>query len=731
MLRSSEFSQQLCILSENLPIGYKRLDCVSKWLITLLMDEQSTVANETEFPIITKKIRDEAWGSIEDNFRRSSFYLSIKAMIQHSLRFQMNFGAGKSLYKIFMLKFLVDTCEPYKKEKVFNIDLLSQMIAKIARRIEKLSTMMIADDLENLCDQTIREAKKTIQKIRQKIDKQIKRKYKLDKNLSKLAVLKGLELNEDSKYNMEVMKELDEYLKKRTQNATDEAGNNGFKPPANITYERYFKYIFVPDIEIATKIKSGIDQRIFWMDFERVVLHKMKVGDDQLTCKDLRSWSFEYAKFAEKSYKNNPLFISRMLLVRLKLIAMLDDQATKKYPMLLQHKSGINENMINYFLLPQSTDMRHAFELEKYFRDRNEDAIDPSLIGQKQVSDSSFAVKFARDDLNMQQIRNEILDKDNEKVEKRRAERDKGRRKVEELRSEANSMDHEYIPQRNRQSKRCSDTCKRCVIQRKFNDVSIKQYEHLLPQKEMMQFAIVFELQIPEEIACLRDVLCIFGEFCHGEPKQMQIKVKYNDRLTDFNKSSSEHVGLGSTTKQTLNNISVDSSLKQIIVQNTFNCMYYGHENGKKKAIPSHTSILPVKKHCTLEAKDEYISLQWALYSTEHNENKVLASQSKCGTNLTLSEYKNFGTLRSDGHRLQIRKLYAMIETESLSFEKEGVLALVMQTLWECEVSGEADYVRESHIDFRDAKFCDAMIELLQKFVEQQKNNWVCKYENK
>lgn len=66
-----------------------------------------------------------------------------------------------------------------------------------------------------------------------------------------------------------------------------------------------------------------------------------------------------------------------------------------------------------------------------------------------------------------------------------------------------------------------------------------------------------------------------------------------------------------------------------------------------------------------------------------------------------------------------------MIETEALPFEKEDVLALVMQTLWECGVSGDVNYIRESHLDFHDAIFCNAMIDLLGKFVEQQRSNWM------
>ncbi|XP_055310984.1 uncharacterized protein LOC129573874 [Sitodiplosis mosellana] len=69
--------------------------------------------------------------------------------------------------------------------------------------------------------------------------------------------------------------------------------------------------------------------------------------------------------------------------------------------------------------------------------------------------------------------------------------------------------------------------------------------------------------------------------------------------------------------------------------------------------------------------------------------------------------------------------MYAMIESEALSFEKSSVLSLIIQILWETGVSGDSGTIRESHTDFNDQQFAAAMIEMLEKFCEQQKDNWV------
>lgn len=104
-----------------------------------------------------------------------------------------------------------------------------------------------------------------------------------------------------------------------------------------------------------------------------------------------------------------------------------------------------------------------------------------------------------------------------------------------------------------------------------------------------------------------------------------------------------------------------------------------------------------------------------------------LARPSKCPDNLSIAEFNSFGTLRADGYRSQLFKLYAMIEMEKLSFEKESVLALIMQTLWECGVYDElnANAVRETHIDFLNVNFCSAMLDRLEEYTVQQEMNWM------
>lgn len=726
MLKSQEYSKQICLFAKNSSIGNHRLESVSELLLTLLMDATSIVATQEEFPLITKKIRDEICGEKCDIFQRSSFYVSVKAMLQHSFTMQ-NPGAGKTFYKIFMLKFLIGTCAPYKEHMTFDIDLISQAIAKLARRIEKLSKIeIIPVELIDLYSSTIDEAKDTIKKIREKIDAQIEKKQKDDEKDAELPKLTNLNFASDICYKSP---KLQNYLKERAQEQNNHQTSTGFKFSDFTSYKLYFNNALIPERSTISQVKDGIEKRLFWMSFENEILYETKVDDNRWTCVDLRFWSFAYADFAENNYKECPLFISRMLLVRLKIIMVLDKKAIDQHELLNEYKSGINPDIINCLLLPQSKDMQIAYEIEQYFRRRNERSSFPSIIEEDFIENGSFSVRFAENDLKnnerMKEIRKKILEKDEKNVNNKMAEWNRLIKEVEERRNEAISMKCDYTSQ-----------CKHCEKNEQAIR-TIKPYERLWPEDNTEQLAILFELNIPEVIACLRDVSCRFLVYFEEKSEPLTIRNNWFEfisnifpNLDEFPPYKSEYVKLGSRYKQILKKIRVvEGALEKLIIENTSECIFYVD---KKPTIKQYNYRLPwlkvsidkIKKECTLNIQDEYADLQWALSSTKHTENEVLSTVYECGIDMTLSTYRNFGLLRSDGDRMQSWKLFVMIKNETLPFEKEGVFLLMMQTLWECEVSGEDGFVRESHIDFDDKQFCGEMIKQLDNFVKQQEDNW-------
>lgn len=219
MLCSEEFANQLCLLCEELPIGgSSRRNHVSKWLSTVLTNDKSSTASIKEFPFITKKIRDESLGETKMNFfRRSAHYMSAKVILQHSLTLQLDAEIGKFLYKLVMLQFLSRMCKVYKDPEceTFDIDLLAQMIAKMARRIEKLSEILpdeITEKVATFYSEIIDDAKETIAVIRSKINKQIQSIQNEEEQKSRLRPLRDLNFEDDVHQRMPMLRR---YLSER------------------------------------------------------------------------------------------------------------------------------------------------------------------------------------------------------------------------------------------------------------------------------------------------------------------------------------------------------------------------------------------------------------------------------------------------------------------------------------------------------------------------------------
>lgn len=208
-----------------------------------------------------------------------------------------------------------------------------------------------------------------------------------------------------------------------------------------------------------------IDSRIYWTDFENTILYQTSRKDEHTDANELRQNLLNYKEAVEEKYKGNPVMISRMILVYLKVIAVLDRRATIEYPLLKKHRSGINSAIIASLLLPQRADMETALHLEKYFRMRDETAQHPSLIEEKNVSDKSFSVNCARENEEMNELRDTILELDKANVQRQKEKWTEGRETVGRIRDNANRLRCTFITDRHGDVHH-DRRCRRCQLNR-------------------------------------------------------------------------------------------------------------------------------------------------------------------------------------------------------------------------------------------------------------------------
>lgn len=567
MLTSLEFSQQLFQLSKNVAED-SQSTCgvyVSQWLLPMLSTYDTTIMRQTEFPIITKKIRDDVIGvkTMAQNppFRRSTFWTFLKAILQLNLTIELDEVSGHLLYKLVMIKVLTSLCNFYNSKMYtrLNVDIVNHSLAKLARRIEKLNVLIselegdnpnkfdsLPNGFEDIYNSTMDDTKLVIFKVREKLDHQIDEIQSKNEELSNLVPLSGLAFDTDVK---QKLPNLRKYLDTRPQPGQSE--NEEI-----LKVKVFTRYPIgsdeTPDVNLFAKLKSPIDISIFLCDFENWILY---VLDDINTCtpETLRSLSFAYGQLSGKHYSNDPLGFSRMVLTQIKILSLLDRIATGAHSALKKHRPGISLEIFEHLLLPQYEDFEIAHDLKKYFAKRFEKAKYPSLIEEEKVSDESFSYKLAKKSDEMNAILVRIQQSTDATIAVIAKEWELRRKEVSDLRNRQASMSCEYITNSNgkRQHK---DSCLNCKMTTKISNVRVTTFEDPLPEEESDRYAIVFELRIPMEIACLRDVLHEVMQLLNEPAKKMKKVEKWTTSsvLDEFDQSSSERVFLGSTIKGTL-----------------------------------------------------------------------------------------------------------------------------------------------------------------------------------
>lgn len=190
-------------------------DClVSEWLMTCLTNRDSDITSTDEFPRITKKMRDEVIKTAGDGqFRRSGLWTATKVFLQLALQNEYGERQGKVYYKTILLQLMCNLSRIWLRKEITAIDasLALQMMAKLARRTEKLSA--IDDEYLVFTEATKKEVLKTINEIYERIDINFQNQIDVDQikypALEDLKIIKFVQLE---------LKTVQEYIRKRVEN---------------------------------------------------------------------------------------------------------------------------------------------------------------------------------------------------------------------------------------------------------------------------------------------------------------------------------------------------------------------------------------------------------------------------------------------------------------------------------------------------------------------------------
>lgn len=742
LLRSREFAHQLALLSTELPIDY-RADSTSQgylshWLLTALADDGAASTPTDHFPMTTKRIRDECIKSSTKHpwFRRSPLYTSMKSILQHNLLLEKGHSVGYLLYKIIWLRFILHVSDPIAEhpDDAINVDLTTQLMAKLARRMEKLrdqyNKLRRANEnvtkYKSVMQRAMDDTKSLISKLRGKVDKQIGAIQSQAVADAELAPINALDLADSS--TQRVIR-LRKYLAQRQMGVTNPGNSYRLNvKPVNRHYERDT----APGVA-AFDAGDTADLAYFLADFEWFALYACPIEDHLIPIEELALYIDKYATSTAAIYQSNDkISISRAILTHLKLLAMLDFKVCTAHKLLEKHRPSVDMRWFDKLLLLHRVDMEAARAVEMHFRKRIAGAQYPGLLETQKINEDIFAVRFARRTKEMVELRDELLEDIGELVEELREKWQKCREDVEAMRGQADALTCQYVVQEDGEPIHVRQ-CYRCKLLYRVRRTMLEQFEYPLPASETEQFAVIFEFRIPDDVRILRDALHAFSKCGASEPTKKHITGDWSahPRIGHVAEvAENQCIRIGHTFNHSTRFLHVDIEFEKFVLKNARNCVY--HANGF--AFGEKVSDDRLNSVCTLsvEPNSPYAGLQWMVNDTTHTQNEVLARQNECQPAMPLAEYKNFGSLRADGSRLQWRQLYAMIQSDGLSFERASVLALCLQSIWEqaptslqsLELQANG-WLRTAHLDGQHGGFTEAMVDAVDKFLNRQRNNWM------
>lgn len=283
---------------------------VTQWLVGAVSNRDSVAP--PDFPTISKKMRDEPG----QGFRRSGLWIAIKVFLQLGLTIELGAQKGNCVYKAVMLRFMSNLAHIYKDapEQVLNVDIAVEMLAKLARRVEKLNRIHVVNP--SLVAELHAETTARIKDIRQHLDCHYARHVGQP---NKLSTQKKLRFDEDVQ--QKLSNDFTEYMDQRKNTIYRElVKTEKDEPDEEMNEISAYDPLAAPDLLRLTALSNENDALRTFSHIENWVLEHLDRLAPNVSPVYLRDLAIEYLTKARDWYKDDPLGYSRMVLTVLQII---------------------------------------------------------------------------------------------------------------------------------------------------------------------------------------------------------------------------------------------------------------------------------------------------------------------------------------------------------------------------------------------------------------------------
>ncbi|KAL8934729.1 MAG: hypothetical protein Q9211_005078 [Gyalolechia sp. 1 TL-2023] len=733
------FCQELCAklskldsetVSEMMPQSRKggsakdeiRDTCHPGLVTEMLMACLAAVGTPLEVLQIAKRVRDDVlWHNCLVPWRRSSFWLILRVSIQTTLAQNLEDQEAFVHYKNFMI-YLLAAILKLAVQSDADVELCKINQMKIARRAAKLGDMLLPF-VQKKALAIVDEVNESHEKMWREIQR---------RNACRGTKINTATVEEDIALTLHNCRPaLDSALRKPKSN---------FQPPITIspsstkwiiTSYDAFPVIqqFLPpeeNIHALAEFEEWIWQSLpSWL--EKTVSHP-----DAGHCRSIAVSAEAYKRMALEAYDGCAEQQSFMLLAIGELWRALDTIAGCLMPLLHQYLPEIPASLFQPLLLPEKAQMQRLQELEAYLNGRHDGAkfTQLSFFREPSVSDLDyFSSKYFEQSNHHQSLRQQIVAKANDRHTEKKREWQQGTSRYDDLKKELTSISQCEMSINEYGIEGHSTECRKCELKKLMNQMTIAVFEWPLPSNEVQCRHVIFELHCPAEFAAWRNLTWMLIQDLSRT--RDTLGKEPNDRLSTYS-------GLSSYCESSTSRIVVAASTKSITASHYRRIRYptelenvscahgltwKSYDSARKLWVHDQTEIPSFSGRCeTILPNGPYKNLQYAVNSTTHGQNEVLASQSQCNSELSLHEYIAYGSLRADGEKTQWLNICRELGAANLSWNTEAVCSLVRQSAWQVGTASDT-FLRTAHSILRTPEFCEELLAKISRVVTSVQAN--------
>ncbi|KAL8900129.1 MAG: hypothetical protein Q9207_005838 [Kuettlingeria erythrocarpa] len=731
-----KFRQELCLflgrlaletVDEMMPQAKKagsarvevRDTCHPGLVTEMLMTTLAAVGKPIRVLQVQKRIRDDVlWNDCLLPWRRSSLWLLMRISIQTTLAHKMNSEEAVAHYKNFMVYLLADILTIASKSGNGDRDLCKATQMKMARRAAKLNSTIlpfVQDSALAVAEVVAQSQDGRWQEIQQK---------DADRATGiSLATLKddvGLTLCNSRSTLDHALREI-------------ECGSQPVVPIPSSSNE----WITIPSDGFPvmnSHLKNSEEETYALAEYEDWVwthlpswLERALAHPCATQCVSISTSASTYRNVASKTYTGCPEQMSLMLLVIGELWRALDSIAGQLAPLLHQYSPEISSSIFHALLLPKKFHMERLHNLELHLKQRHQATRFPNSSVFTDPSRSSadcFAYQHYDLSTSHQELRREIdADADKKRLEK-----------IEEWQRETNRYNdlkrqHDAISQCDMvktaygYDEHDGRNCRKCELQRTMTQMGISIFEWPLPKDEVSCRLVVFELRCPTFFATWRNLTWMVVHDL-GKPRDTLGSSPHDflDRyagLSSYHQDSSSRIVLAASTKSInashYRKVSFPVELERVCSDHGLRWQY--RDETRSFWLCDQTEESSFASKCVASLPEgPYSNLQYALTSTAHGQNEVLAAQTDCSPELNLHEYLRFGSLRADGEKTQWLNICRELQAPNLTWNTEAVCTLVKHAACQVGAAG-TDYLRLAHSVFGIPEFRANLLSTISKVV--------------